>query len=115
MGARTNFHFKQGDNFITLYSHWGGDSKMKDLAYAIAKANARWDDAGYATRIMVSQLIGNSWDSETGYGLYAGSVGGEESYEHTIIDIDNQIVIVDGEPKPYKQFISYHLSDMLVE
>ena len=108
MGARTNFHFKQGDNYLTLYSHWGGDNKMQDLAYAIAKAGARWDDTGYATRIMISQLIGKSWDSETGYGLYADEIGGEESYEHTVIDLDNKLVIVDGRIKTYEEFISYY-------
>lgn len=108
MGARTNFHFKQGDNYLTLYSHWGGDSKMQDLAYAISMAEPRWDDIGYATRIMISVLIGDSWTSETGYGLHADAIGGEESYEHTIIDLNNKVVIVDGEPKPFKDFISYH-------
>ena len=115
MGARTNFHFKQGDNFITLYSHWGGDSKMQDLADAIAKASPRWDDISYATRIMISQLVGESWNSETGYGLFADAIGGEESYEHTVIDLDNKLVIVDGQPKTFKEFISYQLSGMLVE
>jgi hypothetical protein len=86
MGARTNFHFKQGDNYLTLYSHWGGDSKMQDLAYAISMAEPRWDDIG----------------------LHADAIGGEESYEHTIIDLDNKVVIVDGQPKPFKDFISYH-------
>lgn len=83
---------------------------MQDLAYAIAKAESRWQDIGYATRIMVSVLIGDNWDSETGYGLYANEIGGEESYEHTVIDLDNKLVIVDGRPKPFKEFISYHLS-----
>jgi len=114
MGARTNFHFKQGDNFITLYSHWGGDSKMQDLAYAIDKARPRWDDTSYATRIMISQLIGESWSNETGYGLFANSIGGEESYEHTVIDVDNKLVIIDGQSKSYEEFISYHSTSLNV-
>ena len=88
---------------------------MQDLAYAIAKASPRWDDISYATRIMISQLVGESWNSETGYGLFADAIGGEESYEHTVIDLDNKLVIVDGQPKTFKEFISYQLSGMLVE
>lgn len=110
MGARTNFHFKQGDNFITLYSHWGGGTKMQDLANAILTAEPRWDDTGYATKIMISVLIGEDWNKEIGYGLYADAEGGEESYQHTVIDIDNKLVIVDGQPKTFENFISYNLS-----
>ena len=109
MGSRTNFHFKQGDNFITLYSHWGGESKMVDLALAIQKAEPRWSDIGYATRIIVSQIINSDWDSETGFGLYADEIGGEESYSHTIIDMDKQLVIIDGHPHSFNSFIDYQM------
>jgi hypothetical protein len=30
------------------------------------------EDYEYATRIIVSSLIGNDWDSDLGYGLYVG-------------------------------------------
>lgn len=107
MGSRTNFHFKQGDNFITLYSHWGGESKLKDLAHAISKAEGRWQDESYCIRIIISQLIGVDWESETGFGLYANDRGGEESYQSTIIDCKKQLVIVDGEPHTFMKFIEY--------
>ena len=115
MGARTNFIFKQGDNYITLYSHWGGETKLIDLAYAIEKSRPRWTDNGYSTRIMISQLIGSDWDNETGYGLYADALGGEESYDETIIDVDNQKVIHNGIEHDYNSFISYHLDKVKVE
>ncbi len=75
MGARTNFVIRTTKNpseDIVLYSHWGGDSSERDFAQAISKAMARWGDDSYFTRIIVSQLINEQWDSETGFGLYVG-------------------------------------------
>lgn len=105
MGARTNFIVKQSENrFVTLYSHWGGESKLQDLAYALKKAEPRWSDYGYATRILFNALQSDH-DSETGYGIYADEFGGEESYQSTIIDFTNQTVIVDEVPIPFPQFV----------
>lgn len=105
MGARTNFIVKQGpSNFVTLYSHWGGDSKLKNLANALKKAEPRWSDYGYATRILFNALQ-LSHDGETGYGIYADEFGGEEEYQSTIIDMTNQTVILDGHSISYKDFI----------
>ena len=105
MGARTNFIVKQGEsNFVTLYSHWGGESKLQDLAYALKKAEPRWSDYGYATRILFNALQSNH-DSETGYGIYADEFGGEEEYQSTIIDFTNQTVIVDEQVFSFTDFI----------
>lgn len=112
MGARTNFHFKQGDNYITLYSHWGGGSQSRDLAAALHKAKPRWNDVSYATRIAISQLIGNEWDEETGYGLFAGYEGGQEEYDELEIDMDKQIVIHNGHPHSFSSFIEYQTEVM---
>lgn len=109
MGARTNFHFRQGMDTFTLYSHWGGDSKIKDLALAIKKAEPRWTDYGYAARIIVSQLIGENWDSETGFGLYASETGGEESYQYTLVDFNTNTVTVDDDSHSFSDFCNYHL------
>jgi hypothetical protein len=114
MGARTNFHFKQGEQYFTLYSHWGGDNKIQDLAYAIKKAQPRWQDEGYAARIIVSYLIGSDWENETGFGLYAGENGGEESYQHTVIDLNNNTVIVDNETHSFQDFCNYHIGAALI-
>jgi hypothetical protein len=105
MGSRTNFIVKQGENrFVTLYSHWGGGSKVTDLARALDKARPRWHDYGYATRILFNELQDNH-DSETGYGIYADEFGGEENYESTIIDFTNQTVILEGEELSFSTFI----------
>jgi hypothetical protein len=71
MGDRATFVFEQGDanSAIYLYGHWAGDGMMNTLATAIAKARPRWDDETYATRIVISQIIGNEWADETGWGI----------------------------------------------
>lgn len=105
MGSRTNFVVKQGeDRYVTLYSHWGGDEKMLDLAHALRKAQPRWTDYGYATRILFNALQ-SDYDSETGYGIYADENGGEESYQHTVIDFTDYTVIVDGAKHSFETFI----------
>ena len=93
MGARTNFTFITADGALTLYSHWGGESKFQDLAYALEKAQARQGQTDYELRIIISQLIGQDWDSETGFGLFIGTQGGEESYETCTVFLERDIVM----------------------
>ena len=113
MGARTNFHFKTNEDTLTLYSHWGGDSRKKDLARAMYAALPRKGDKPYALRIMVSQLIGTSWDNETGYGLFVNEpAGAEESYGHLEINLDNWTVTDDGNTVSIEHFIRYN-SDLV--
>ena len=107
MGARTNFIVKQGEGrFVTLYSHWGGEEKLRDLAFALNRAKPRWTDYGYATRILFNALQSDH-DSETGFGIYADEFGGEEEYDSTIIDFTKQEVIIDGTARSFESFIEY--------
>lgn len=111
MGARTNFHFKTNEDTLTLYSHWGGDSRKKDLANALKAALPRKGDNAYALRIMISQLIGTDWNSETGYGLHINNpTGSEESYGHLEINLNNWTVNDDDHIVTIEQFIEYHLT-----
>jgi hypothetical protein len=113
MGARTNFHFKTNEDTLTLYSHWGGDSRKKDLARAMYAALPRKGDKPYALRIMVSQLIGTSWDEETGYGLFLNEpAGAEESYGYLEINLDTWTVNDDGNVVSIEHFIRYN-SDLV--
>lgn len=63
---------------IVLYTHWGGDQIAHDLAQALHAARGRWDHPSYGARIIVSQVIGDDWDSEVGYGLSVGELGDNE-------------------------------------
>ena len=113
MGARTNFHFKTNEDTLTLYSHWGGEERKKDLARAMYAALPRKGDKPYALRIMVSQLIGTSWDEETGYGLFLNEpAGAEESYGHLEINLDTWTVNDDGNIVSIEHFIRYN-SDLV--
>lgn len=111
MGARTNFTFKDEAGSITLYSHWGGDSKHMDLARALDKASGRLNmgDTSYALRIMISQLIGTEWDQETGFGLFIGDEGGEEQYSPVTVDLVNKTVIDESGTHSITDYTAYHL------
>jgi hypothetical protein len=71
MGDRANFGFKQGDCTLYLYAHWGGYQMMDRLANAlyVVLKEGRQNDPAYATRIAVSQIIGDEWNQGLGYGL----------------------------------------------
>jgi hypothetical protein len=116
MGARTNFTIvttEDPNQNINLYSHWGGDSGVMDLAMALNKAmpRIRMGDTAYAARIIINALQ-EDHDSETGYGLYVGEVNHEEQYEYKEVDLINNTVTVGDLTKPIDKFISYHL-DMI--
>ena len=105
MGARTNFQFKttKGDR-VVRYSHWGGDSKLQDLANALEASRGRWDDNSYAIRITISQIVGDNWNSETGYGVFVNETC-EESYQETIVDFEMQFVELDGHKIQFNDYI----------
>jgi hypothetical protein len=70
MGDRANFGFRQGNgDTIFLYGHWAGYGMMARLAQAIEVARPRWRDESYATRIAISNLIGDEWDQEYSWGI----------------------------------------------
>jgi len=109
MGARVVFNFKQSDDlYLCLYSHWGEGSCLEDLATALDKARGRWDDETYCSRIIISSIIGEEWNQETGYGLWAST---ELCTSETWIQIDlkeNTVLAIDGEHS-FEDFVSYHM------
>jgi hypothetical protein len=110
MGARINFVMKAYETeqaHVTLYSHWGETTWRHDLAMALLHAKPRWDDQNYGARIVVSQLIGESWNSETGYGLFT-SVDGDDLGDTTVVvDFTNQTVNDTGNEHSFGAFIEY--------
>ncbi len=86
MGDRANFGFVQPNGeTIVLYGHWAGYHMLANLAEAVAKAQPRWSDPSYATRIAISNLIGDGWSMETGWGLHVNEIGDNE---HKIAIVD---------------------------
>lgn len=92
MGCRGNIVFRQQDGFLGLYLHNGGYKIRTETAKAlIAVVDAgRERDAGYATRIAVSQVIGASWNQEYNYGLYVGS-----TLDQAVADNEYDVIVVD--------------------
>jgi hypothetical protein len=67
------------------------------LADAVIAARPRWNDPAYATRIAISNIIGNDWNMETGFGLHVNEIS----------DNEHKIAIVDWE----QQTFSLHEED----
>jgi len=111
MGARIVFTIKQADGLrLNLYSHWGETDRFSDLARALQAARPRWDDESYAARIIVSQLIGPQWESETGFGLWAASEDGYYGGDSPDITIDllNKTINDETGDHSFDDFITYH-------
>ena len=109
MGNRTIWKIATSeDTAIHLYSHWGGNEKMRATAEALLRSESRGDDRTYFARIFTSWIINDNWDSESGHGLWAGGINEqyfEESYEPvTIYPIANTIEW-DGVPYTFRSFI----------
>lgn len=111
MGDRIVYSIRQDkDLSINLYSHWGGYDRFLNLANALHAAKPRWNDSSYATRIIVSQLIGDQWGEETGFGLWASSEHGMYGGDHPdiIIDLTDKTVQDETGIHSFDSFISYH-------
>ena len=110
MGARTNFTFHTESGDLTLYSHWGGDTKKQDLARALEAASGRLSmgDTSYVLRIIISNIIRDEWQSETGYGIFVGNEGGEEQYTPVTVDLTNNTVIDETGVHTIFDYIAYH-------
>lgn len=90
MGDRANFGFKdrKGDT-VYLYGHWAGYQMLGRLADAVHAARPRWTDESYATRICISQLIGEDWGQETGWGITVNELADNE-HKIPVIDWSKQ-------------------------
>jgi hypothetical protein len=90
MGDRANFGFRDSkENIVFLYGHWAGHNMLQNLADAVQVAHPRWTDEAYATRIAISQMIGDEWRSETGWGISVNQLADNE-HKVPIIDWKNK-------------------------
>lgn len=95
MGDRAVIQFKatEEDQPINLYMHWGGSERYTLLADALEAARPRWSDAEYATRICVSQIVGEAWSGELNFGLSVGDDNSRQgSYDVPCVVWDRKIV-----------------------
>ena len=63
------FQAKSADPIIYIYSQWGGESQKEILVNALQKSESRWTDSDYATRICISQIVGDSLNDTFGHGI----------------------------------------------
>jgi hypothetical protein len=90
MGDRANFGFRQSnENVVFLYGHWAGHRMLENLADCVLTAKPRWNDEAYATRICISNLIGDEWPSETGWGITVNELADNE-HKVPVIDWSKQ-------------------------
>ena len=111
MGARTTWAVKtqEGDAVVWLYSHWGGESKLENTKDALYKAEPRWSDSTYGARIFISQIVGDSWDSETGFGITTGTlehVPFEEEYDLVVVDFTTKTITYGRFEFTFEDFLS---------
>jgi hypothetical protein len=93
MGDRATFVIEaEQDQTFYLYGHWAGEGMMDRLATALEAAYPRilMDDQIYASRIIISYLIGDEWSSETGWGLTTYFCDSEHSVP--VVDLKTQTV-----------------------
>jgi hypothetical protein len=71
MGDRMviGFQAKSAEPTIYLYAQWGGEAQKEILVNALQKSESRWTDSDYATRICISQIVGDSWNDTLGHGI----------------------------------------------
>ena len=119
MGDRANFGFRDSkENIIFLYGHWAGHRMLENLADAVKAAEPRWSDESYATRIAISQLVNDEWQSETGWGLSVNRILDNE-HKVPIIDWNNKVFILVEEDletevfrMPLDNFVSMYSSQL---
>jgi hypothetical protein len=94
MGNRSNIIIRetatQTDNFVILYSHWGGDDNLTAVESVLKRTDRIGDSAYLSAQIFYEFTKLGNYDGGLGYGLW---VGGWESVDET----DNPAVIVDAD------------------
>ena len=94
MGNRSNIVIRetetQTDNFLILYSHWGGDDNLIAVENVLKRTDRIGDSAYLSAQIFYEFTKLGNYDGGLGYGMW---VGGWESVDET----DNPAVIVDAD------------------
>jgi len=94
MGDRANFGIKQADgNTIFVYGHWAGHEMLARFAKAIDRADkaGRIGDDAYATRIIISDLIGEAWSNDLSWGITVNTLADNE-HKVPVYDLTNDTV-----------------------
>lgn len=110
MGDRVNIYFKQfvdDEAMILLYSHNGGSEVDEWLSAAVEHARPRWLDTFYGTRMIISHIIGQEWNSEHGFGLATDVVLRREENGYRVVDFINHTVSDDlGNGYTFEEYVN---------
>jgi hypothetical protein len=108
MGNRSNIVIRetktQTDNFLILYSHWGGDDNIRAVENVIRKTDRIGDSAYLAAQIFYEFTQLGNYDGGLGYGLWVGDFS-------SVDETDNPAVIVDADTGAitYARVLTYTL------
>ena len=112
MGDRANFGIKQADgNTIFVYGHWAGQNMLARFAKAIDRVvdAGRMGDDAYATRIIISDLIGEDWNQDMRWGITINTLADNE-HKIPVFDLANDTVTLYN-----ADFRTVTLTDKIVE
>lgn len=94
MGNRSNIVIRetatQTDNFIILYSHWGGDDNIRAVENVLKRTDRVGDSAYLTAQIFYEFTQLGNYDGGLGYGLWVGDFS-------SVDETDNPAVIVDAD------------------
>ena len=110
MGNRSNIVIRetesQIDNFLILYSHWGGDDNLTAVENVLKRTNRIGDSAYLSAQIFHEFTKLGNYDGNLGYGISVGDWG-------QVDEMDNPVVIVDADTgmitTSTKRFYTVHL------
>lgn len=70
MGARGEVCFTNSyEKDLFLYTHWGAETLVEDVANALLRGRDRWDDPPYLARIVFCEMLHGDTDSTSGFGI----------------------------------------------
>lgn len=99
MGDRANVYVKgYGKGGVYLYTHSAGSKLPLTLQIALQR-RVRWSDTQYLPRIIFSEMIKDSINSEYGYGI--SSTVGDGDDRILVVDPNLQTVHVKGKMAKY--------------
>ena len=118
MGTRGVVRIHSGDmsKCVTLYQHYDSYDLPQTVATALGRGTDRWGDPSYLARIVFSEMVRDSLDGTTGYGIFAGPVDCGQEVE-VIIDTRASTISVGGSsakmsdttggaPRPIKEWLN---------
>lgn len=88
------FQAKSDEPTIYLYAQWGGEAQKEILVNALQKSESRWDDPDYATRICISQIVGNNWNDTLGFGVSVNKFCSPDYDTIQVVEWQNQKVSI---------------------